>query len=120
MSGAGFSKHHKVIVVGTGFSGLIAAKTYLAIDPNVDILLIDGESSIGGVWSASRIYPGLEYEAPTPMMNFSDFDIRKELGLDTWADVTGSQLNEFLVRMALALEHSITNFGATGWLCSQI
>jgi len=76
MAGTDISKHHKVIMVGTGFTGLIAAKTYLAIDPNVDILLIDGESSIGGVWSASRIYPGLEYEAPTQcLQQYEQYDI---------------------------------------------
>jgi hypothetical protein len=30
-------------------------------------------------------------------MNFSDFDICKELGIEKWGDVTGSQFNEFLV-----------------------
>jgi hypothetical protein len=97
MAVTGHSKHHKVIIIGAGFSGLAAAKTYLAIDPSVDLLIIDGDSAIGGVWSASRIYPGLEYEAPAPMMNYSDFDIRKELGVKDWGDVTGDQVNEYIV-----------------------
>lgn len=91
------SEHRHVVIVGAGFSGLAAAKTYLEIDPSVNLLIVDADSGIGGVWSSSRIYPGLEYEVPTPMMNFSDFDIRKELGLGDWVDVSGEQINEYVV-----------------------
>ena len=53
------SKPHKVIIVGAGINGILAPKTYLQIKPDVDILIIDSEKSIGGVWAATRIYPGL-------------------------------------------------------------
>jgi len=43
------SKHHKVIILGADLNGLAAAKTYLDIDPSVDLLVIDGDSDIGGV-----------------------------------------------------------------------
>lgn len=90
-------EHHKVIIVGAGFTGLAAAKTYLTVEPNTSLLIIDEESGVGGVWAASRIYPGLEYEQPAPLMNYSDFDIREELGINTWEDVNGEQVNRFLV-----------------------
>ena len=66
------SMHHKVIILGAGLHGLAAAKTYLDIDPSVDLLVVDGDSGIGGVWSKSRIYPGLVFEQSTPMVNFTD------------------------------------------------
>jgi dimethylaniline monooxygenase (N-oxide forming) len=91
------SNHHRVLVVGAGFNGIAAAKIYLEIDPLVDILLIDGESSIGGVWSASRIYPGLQYEMPAPMLDFPDMSMCKELGIEEWSDVDGDQVNDYLV-----------------------
>jgi hypothetical protein len=91
------SKHHKVIIVGAGVNGILAAKTCLQIKPDVDILIIDSEKSIGGVWVATGIYPGLIFEPPAPTMNFSDFNICKELGIEKCGDVTGSQFNEFLV-----------------------
>ncbi|KAH6711276.1 hypothetical protein BKA61DRAFT_88352 [Leptodontidium sp. MPI-SDFR-AT-0119] len=94
------SLHHDVVIVGAGHNGIVAAKTYLQINPSVDILIIDGGSSIGGVWSAERIYPGLIYEMPCPMANFTDFDMEKELGVEPWGDVTGYQINEFLNRYA--------------------
>lgn len=81
MASQSSSTHHKVIIIGAGINGISAAKTYLQIDPNVDLLIIDSESSIGGVWCASRIYPGLTYEVPTPMTSFSEFDICEELGM---------------------------------------
>lgn len=91
------SKHHGVLIIGAGFNGIVAAKTYLQINPTADILIIDGSSALGGVWSAERIYPGLVYEMPCPMLNFSDFDMYKEMGIELWGDVTGYQVNEFLV-----------------------
>jgi len=91
------SNHYGVIIIGAGFNGIIAAKTYLQVIPNKDILIIDSESSIGGVWSASRIYPGLLYEVPAPLPAMSDFDMCEEMGLKMWEDVSGEVLNEYLV-----------------------
>ncbi len=91
------SKHHGVLIIGAGFNGIIAAKTYLQINPTVDVHIIDAGNALGGVWSADRIYPGLVYELPCPMLNFSDLDMHKEMGIELWEDVTGYQVNELLV-----------------------
>ncbi|KUJ24500.1 FAD/NAD(P)-binding domain-containing protein [Mollisia scopiformis] len=100
------SQPRRVIIVGAGFTGLVAAKTYLQINPAADITIIDKEDGIGGVWSASRIYPGLTYEVPTPLLNFTDFDMCKELGKEMWEDVSGYEVNEFLVKYAE--KHNLT------------
>ncbi|KAK0115500.1 hypothetical protein ONS96_013954 [Cadophora gregata f. sp. sojae] len=94
------SKHHDVVIIGAGNNGIVAAKTYLQINPSIDLLVIDGGKSLGGVWSAERVYPGLIFEMPAPLMNFTDLDITKELGVELWGDVTGEQVNEFLNRYA--------------------
>ncbi len=94
---ASMSRPRKVIIVGAGFNGIVAAKTYLQINPSADITIIDKEDAIGGVWSASRIYPGLTYEVPAPLLNFTDFDMCKELNIEKWGDVSGDQVNEYLV-----------------------
>ncbi len=104
------SKHHSVIIIGAWFNGIVAAKTYLQINPLVDLIIIDEGQSIGGVWSDDRIYPGLFYEMPTPLVNYSDFDMCKELGMEMWEDVSGDQVNEYLVflcplSMELYLSH---------------
>jgi len=93
------SKHHDVVIIGAGHNGIVAAKTYLQFNPSIDILIIDGGKSIGGVWSAERIYPGLIFEMPAPMTNFTDFDMTREVGAELWGDVTGDQVNEFLVSL---------------------
>lgn len=91
------TEHHRVVVLGAGFNGLIAAKTYLQLKPSADLLILDNESTIGGVWSASRIYPGLLYETPSPLTDFPDMSMCKELGIGMWEDITAYQINEFLV-----------------------
>jgi len=96
------ANHHDVIILGAGFNGLIAAKTYLQIKPSIDILILDSGDAIGGVWSKSRIYPGLLYEMPTPLLNFSDFDMCRELGMEMWEDVNAAQVNKFLVCRVLS------------------
>ncbi|KAH7319446.1 hypothetical protein BKA65DRAFT_541539 [Rhexocercosporidium sp. MPI-PUGE-AT-0058] len=100
MASSNSSTRHDVVIIGAGHNGIVAAKTYLQFNPSVDLLIIDGGSSIGGVWAAERIYPGLIYEMPCPMTNFTDFDLEKELGVEPWSDVTGYQINEFLNRYA--------------------
>jgi cation diffusion facilitator CzcD-associated flavoprotein CzcO len=91
------SEHHKVIIIGAGYGGLAAAKTYLAVRPSTDLLVIDRETGVGGVWAKNRIYEGLRYEWPTPGANFSDFDMRKEFGMETWEHISGTRMNEYLV-----------------------
>lgn len=102
MASSAGPEHHKVIVLGAGFNGIVLAKTYLDIDPSVDLLIVDGETSVGGVWSADRIYPGLCYEMPAPLLNFTDLDMCKEFAIEKWSDVPGYMVNEFLVFLALA------------------
>ena len=97
MASNSLPEHHRVIVVGAGFNGVSIAKTYLDINPSVDIVLIDCESSVGGVWSRERVYPGLYYEAPTPLADFPELTMLEELGLEDWSDVSGYQVNELLV-----------------------
>lgn len=78
-----------VLVVGAGFAGLSAAKSYLQCDPRANLLVVDNVSlvmsllqwlhtsyqlslslvdgisdplqgqSLGGTWAKERLYPGL-------------------------------------------------------------
>ncbi|KAG0637553.1 hypothetical protein HOY80DRAFT_924147 [Tuber brumale] len=49
----------QVIVVGAGWFGLIAAKTYLQVNPVHTLLLLESSTTIGGTWSKDRVYDGL-------------------------------------------------------------
>lgn len=37
----------------------MAARTYLRLRPAAEVLIIDSDSTVGGVWSKERLYPNL-------------------------------------------------------------
>lgn len=39
----------------TGWYGLVAARTYLRLRPAANLLIIDSDSTVGGVWSKDRL-----------------------------------------------------------------
>ncbi|KAG6019993.1 hypothetical protein E4U41_003010, partial [Claviceps citrina] len=49
-------EEHDLIVIGAGWFGLAAAKTYLELHPLHKVLVLDQDSSCGGTWSKDR-YP---------------------------------------------------------------
>ncbi|KAH7319020.1 flavin-binding monooxygenase-like protein-like protein [Rhexocercosporidium sp. MPI-PUGE-AT-0058] len=87
-----------VVIIGAGWTGLAAAKTYLQIRPYISLTIIDDDSSVGGVWSASRVYPGLVADSCAAIFDFSDFEMDVELGLDKWADLPAAKVHEYLER----------------------
>ena len=42
-----------------GWYGLVAARTYLRLRPAANLLIIDSDNTVGGVWSKDRLYPNL-------------------------------------------------------------
>ncbi|KAK4540287.1 hypothetical protein LTR36_009599 [Oleoguttula mirabilis] len=44
-------------IIGAGIYGICAANTYLALHPHANIKVLDSDDDVGGVWSASRLYP---------------------------------------------------------------
>ncbi|CCA71618.1 hypothetical protein PIIN_05554 [Serendipita indica DSM 11827] len=55
---------NKVVIVGAGWNGLTVAKTYLQVDPTISLTVLEAERSLGGTWSADRVYPELHTQAP--------------------------------------------------------
>ncbi|KAL2823771.1 hypothetical protein BDW59DRAFT_180455 [Aspergillus cavernicola] len=64
----------KLVVVGAGFHGLIAARTYLQLSDN-DILIIDSASDIGGTWARERLYPNLLSQNSYDHYEFGDLPL---------------------------------------------
>jgi len=89
-----------VIVVGAGWTGLAAAKTYLQINPTIQLTIIDSCPSIGGVWSSTNIYPGLIADSCAAVFDYSDMPMHEELGIDKWADLPAEKICEYLERYA--------------------
>ena len=74
-------KHIDIVVAGAGLQGLVAAKTYLACEPHVELLILDSNTSVGGVWSKENIYPGLHSNNLLGTYEYTDFPMR-DAGLD--------------------------------------
>lgn len=88
----------RVIIIGTGWYGIAAARTYLALNPSVSLTLLEADNCIGGTWSASRVYPGLVADSCTGTFEFSDMTWEEEYGIPKWSDITGDQVVEYLDR----------------------
>lgn len=87
-----------VIIIGAGWTSLAAAKTYLKLYPSISLTILDSDTTVGGIWSTSRIYPGLIADSPAAAFDYSDFPMDIELGIDKWADLPAELVHEYLER----------------------
>lgn len=60
----------RVCVIGAGISGLVTAK--VLSEDGFDVVVFEKEPTFGGVWAASRTYPGLRTNNPRDTYVFSD------------------------------------------------
>lgn len=79
-----------VAIVGAGIAGLCTAKLLIAL--GYDVRVFDKEPEVGGVWTASRRYPGLATQNPRDTYAFSDFPM--PAGYPEWP--SGSQMQAYL------------------------
>jgi dimethylaniline monooxygenase (N-oxide forming) len=101
----------RVAVIGAGWAGLVAAKTfvfpvlletclihcrYLEIDPKIQLTIFDAERYLGGVWNKDRCFPGFLADSPVGLYDYSDLPMRDALGLKDWSDLPGDQVYEYL------------------------
>ncbi|KAK6444159.1 hypothetical protein FP744_10000407 [Trichoderma asperellum] len=86
----------KVIIIGAGWAGLAAAKTYLQVNPTISLTIIDSEATVGGVWSKARCYPGFIADGPVGLFDFSDLPMSSVIGLKNWDELPGIKVHEYL------------------------
>ena len=79
-----------IAIIGAGFGGLSAAKILKTFGHQVTIF--DKEADVGGVWSASRRYPGLTTQNVKSTYCLSDFPYPDHY--PEWP--TGAQVQEYL------------------------
>ena len=89
----------RVIVIGAGWSGLAAAKTYLQINPAIDLTILDDDSTVGGVWSTARLYPGPIANSPNGLYEFSDLSMVSE-SQPALKPIPGKQVQAYLHQCA--------------------
>lgn len=79
----------------TGWNGLISAKTYLDFMPSANLVIIDEQTSIGGVWSAEKIYPSLYAQIKHGLFEYSFYPMRHE-GITQDGYISGQTIHTYL------------------------
>ena len=82
-----------------GWYGLAAARTYLRLRPAANLLVIDSDSTVGGVWSKKRLYPNLVAQVKLGLFNYTDTPMPSK-GKTENSMVTGEMIHEYLQRYA--------------------
>ncbi|KAG6320288.1 hypothetical protein E4U44_006359 [Claviceps purpurea] len=96
-------KEYDLIVIGAGWFGLAAAKTYLELHPLQSILVLDQDSSCGGTWSRDRVYPGLHSNNLRGGYEFPDFPMSEAVyGVREGEHIPGEVLHRYLTDFAAA------------------
>lgn len=110
-----------VAIIGAGIAGLCTAKTLLSLGYSVTVF--EKEADLGGVWSASRRYPGLTTQNPRETYCFSDWPMPADY--PEWP--SGAQMQAYLqsyadhfgvtphIRFATAVERTTPLAGDAGW-----
>jgi cation diffusion facilitator CzcD-associated flavoprotein CzcO len=110
----------RIGIIGAGVAGLATAKTLT--QAGHDVVVFDRTPDVGGVWSATRRYPGLTTQSPKATYALSDFAMPRDY--PEWP--TGEQVQvwlaayaaEFGVDRHLRLDTEVTRArpAAGGWV----
>lgn len=84
----------RVAIIGAGVAGLATAKVLL--QAGHDVVVFDRTPDVGGVWSATRRYPGLTTQSPRMQYSLSDFPMPADY--PEWP--TGAQVQAYLAAYA--------------------
>ncbi|KAK1979456.1 hypothetical protein LZ30DRAFT_761813 [Colletotrichum cereale] len=85
-----------VAIIGAGWYGLVAARTYLRLRPDINLLIIDSDTTVGGVWSKDRLYPNLVAQVKLGLFNYSDTPMPPHGGDKNDPRVTGDMIHDYL------------------------
>jgi hypothetical protein len=84
----------RIGIIGAGVAGLATAKTLL--QAGHDVVVLDKTPDVGGVWSATRRYPGLTTQSTKATYGLSDYPMPRDY--PEWP--TGAQVQEWLAGYA--------------------
>ncbi|KAJ8133485.1 hypothetical protein O1611_g144 [Lasiodiplodia mahajangana] len=89
-----------VAIIGAGWYGLVAARTYLRLRPSTRLIVIDSDNTVGGVWSKDRLYPNLVAQVRHGLFNYSDTPMPRNGGNVKDPKVTGEMIHNYLQKYA--------------------
>ncbi|KAI0538851.1 hypothetical protein GGR58DRAFT_466967 [Xylaria digitata] len=90
----------EVAIIGAGWYGLVAARTYLRLRPSTKLIIIDSDNTVGGVWSKDRLYPNLVAQVRHGLFNYSDTPMPCNGGNPKDPKVTGEMIHDYLQKYA--------------------
>ncbi len=108
-------------IIGAGFAGLSTAKVLRAF--GFEVTVFEKEPDVGGVWAASRRYPGLTTQNPRTTYALSDFPMPEDY--PEWP--SGQQVQAYLqsyaehfglvphLRMSTMVESAVLDEAAGVW-----
>lgn len=77
----------------------MAARTYLRLRPETNLLIIDLDSTVGGVWSKDRLYPNLVAQVKLGLFNYTDTPMSPH-GKTKNNLVTGNMIHKYMAKYA--------------------
>ncbi|KAL5361192.1 hypothetical protein BJX96DRAFT_176009 [Aspergillus floccosus] len=89
-----------VAIIGAGWYGLKAARTYLDLEPSTNLAVFDGDDSVGGVWSKKRIYPNLVAQVGFGYFNYPGTPMSQDGRPDNHL-VSGAMIQQYLEDFAI-------------------
>lgn len=90
----------KIAIVGAGFAGLSSARVLLALGHQVTVY--EKASDVGGVWSATRRYPGLHTQNNKGSYALSDLPMPKDYPEWPSGEQVQSYLEAYVDKLGLA------------------
>ncbi|MFN6979520.1 MAG: FAD-dependent oxidoreductase, partial [Gemmobacter sp.] len=66
----------RIAIIGAGFAGLTTARTLR--DFGHDVTVFEKAPDVGGVWSTTRLYPGVSTQNGKDTYHLSDFPMPKD------------------------------------------
>ncbi|CAK7219658.1 hypothetical protein SBRCBS47491_003921 [Sporothrix bragantina] len=105
-----YARPMKVIVIGAGISGILAAIRFPRRIPNLDLVVYDKNPEVGGTWYENK-YPGVACDIPAhvyqasfePNPNWSKFYASGQEILDYWKGIVA----KYGVQQYLKLSHKV-------------
>ncbi|KAB2575812.1 FAD-binding monooxygenase andJ [Lasiodiplodia theobromae] len=115
-----------MVIVGAGFAGLAMGRTYLKLNPEVNLLILDAGTAIGGVWAPDRLYPFLRAVSQLGHFEYSDFPMTG-YGVAPEEHMKGEVIQQYLQDYADTFDltrrtrlnsvvQEAEDKGASGWL----
>lgn len=85
-------------MIATGWHGLAAAKSALALDSTVNLVILESAASLGGVWAEERLYAELRTNNLLGSYEYSDFSMKDNVPgfVKPGQHMSGRAMHEYL------------------------